>query len=205
MEDVTLNGKPIPIEASIPTMLELVAAVEKQHVPEGWIVIEVVVGGRSLTEFTGADGNLIPYDPLVKVDIVTRDLSDIVSSSLLEFEKYLERLVPGLSEIAGLFRNGQIDSANQLYIEAIDGIRVMIELLQGISKTGAIDFERKKYHGKNLVEMSEDLRKALEKLVTAQTSGENEAIAAVLETDMTEELSAWYHLMPLLRSEFNNK
>lgn len=198
---IYLDGVKLEESYETPSLLELVAAVEEAHVPKGNIIIEVVVNGDSLEEFTEADGTLLRYDPEAEIKIVTSSLNDIMAKSLIEFESYLTRLVPGLKDIATLFRGGSSEDANKFYAEAIDGVRVMIELIQGMSSSGSFDFNTKEYNGRSLLDMTEDLKVAVQRLVEAQASADDSEIAHLLESSLTEQLNGWLQIMPQLREK----
>ena len=201
---IYLNGEKLEDTFETPSLLELVAAVEEAHVPKGSIITEVLVNGDSLEEFTEADGTLLAYDSEAEVRIVTNSLNEIMTKSLTEFENYLERLIPGLKDIAALFRAGHSEEANKFYAEAIDGVRVMIELIQGMSSSGSFDFTEKVYGDKALMEMTEELKVTVQKLVEAQAGAEDSELASLLEHDLTEQLNNWLIILPQLRAKLES-
>jgi hypothetical protein len=198
---ILLDGKKLDDSFEVPSLLELVAEIEEKHINKGWIVVEVSVDGNKLTDFTHPDGTLLPYDPESDVTIITRELKEIILTSIDEFEKYLSRLIPGLTEIAKLIKDGKPEEANVLYVEAIDGIRVMIELVQGMSATNTINYEAPRQDGKSLMQMTDDLKVIIQMLVEAQTNKDDERIAQLLKNELSRELTVWQEIMPSLRSE----
>jgi hypothetical protein len=198
---IILDDRELTQTYDVPSVLELIAAVEEEHIDKGWIVTEVIINGDSLKDFTLEDGSLVSYDPASEVRIVTRELNAIMLASLQEFERYLSRLIPGLQHVAELFKQGKPDEANRLYVEAIDGIRVMIELIQGMSSSDALDFEDKRYSGHSLMDMAEGLKVAVQQLVEAQTNQNDAELAKLIEGDLVTQLKRWMEVLPLLRAE----
>jgi hypothetical protein len=198
---VILDGEVLKEKLDYPSLLELVAYVEGSYINKENIVVEVTVNEERLSEFTFEDGTLIPYDPDCELTILTRPLKDILISSLDEFDRYLERLIPGLHQIAELFRANELDDGNKLYIDAIDGIRVMIELIQGISSSNTIDFMEPRYDGISLLDMSDMLKKSMEALVTVQSDGDYSRMADILDKELTNALTHWHKVLPLLKEE----
>lgn len=193
---VTLNGAKLEGNFEKPSVLETVAEIEENHIDKEHIITDVVVDGKSIQDFTLIDGTLIPFSPDSDLKIITKPLKIILSSSIDEFCKYLERLIPGLQQVAQLFRSDNVQDANKLYVEAIDGIRVMIELIQGMSGNDSIDFNTPRIDGRSLIVMTDDLKSVLQHLVAAQANGENDKVAHFLETSLSTELEAWYQVLP---------
>jgi sugar phosphate isomerase/epimerase len=108
-------------------------------------------------------------------------------------------MVPGVEQIVALFRAGEAEEANRNYREAIEGIRVLIELIQNIRQTGMVDEEPLSPDGKGLGDLADDLRKTLEELVAAQGEGDSERIADALEFELIEQLRNWRNSLPELR------
>lgn len=219
MGSVSLNGTILDHRFEATTILELVAAVEEQFVEQGHIIVEVMVDGRNVTDFTGEDGVLLPYDAAMAIAITARDLHEIMVTSIDEFEKYFDRLIPNLPDVAELFRQGHtfmkqveeleatgagdevkelraqaqgfLDEANQYYIDVVDGVRVMIELIQGMSGSKTIDFNAPDHAGRSLIELTSGLKETIQSLVDAQTKGENDRIAVLLESNLVTDLVRW--------------
>jgi hypothetical protein len=197
---IVLNGEGVDVGEQLPnSLLELVAAVEQKHLSREWIVVEVKVGGRRIESFTHADGSLLDWDEKQEVEITARKSSDILVDILTRFERYLEQMVPGVEQIVALFRAGEAEEANRNYREAIEGIRVLIELIQNIRQTGMVDEEPLSPDGKGLGDLADDLRKTLEELVAAQGEGDSERIADALEFELIEQLRNWRNSLPELR------
>lgn len=196
---ITLNGNKLEGSFDKPSVLEIVAEIEEGHIEKEHIVVEVIMDGKSIQDFTMIDGSLIPFSSDSDLNIITRPLKEILVSSIDEFCKYLERLIPGLSEVAQLFRSEAQDEANRLYVEAIDGIRVMIELIQGMSGNESIDFNAPREDGRSLITMTEDLKTVLQKMVSAQTNSESDKVAHILETSLVQELESWYMVLPAIK------
>jgi hypothetical protein len=197
---ILLNGEGVEVGEQPPnSLLELVAAVEQRHLSKEWIVVEVKVGGRKIDSFTHADGSLLAWDEEQEVEITARKSSDILIDILTRFERYLEQMIPGVAQIVALFRAGEAEEANRNYREAIEGIRVLIELIQNIRQTGMVDDEPLSPDGKGLGDLADDLRKTLEELVAAQGEGDNERIADALEFELVEQLRNWRKSLPELR------
>ena len=201
---ITLNGKKLDGPFDKPSVLETVADIEENHVEKEFIITEVILDGKNIQDFTMLDGSLIPFTPDSDLEVITKPLKDILVSSIDEFCNYLERLIPGLHEVAQLFRSDNLEEANKLYVEAIDGIRVMIELIQGMSGNESIDFNAPREDGRSLITMSEDLKVTLQKLVTAQSNNENDKVAHIIETSLVEELQGWYQVLPGIKINLQN-
>jgi hypothetical protein len=197
---IILNGDGVEVGDRMPSsLLELVAAVEQQHLTRDWIVVEVKVDGKKIDSFTHPDGSLLALEEAQNVEITARKSSDILIDILVRFERYLERMIPGIELIIELFRSGEIQDANRHYRDAIEGIRVLIELLQNIRQTGMVQEEPISPDGKGLGDLAEDLKKTLEELLAAQAESDAERIADALEFELIEQLRNWRDSLPELR------
>ena len=199
MTKAILNGKTVTLEGQPANLLELVAAIEQDHLPEDWIVVEVSVNGTKIEGFTHPDGSLIPYDAGGEVSITAKSRSELLIGILVRFEGYLGGIIPGIEQIIALYRSGELEEASKSYRDAIDGIRVLIELIQNIRETGMIGDEALLPDGKGLADLALGLKKTLEELVAAQTEGDSEKIADALEFELVDQLIKWRQAMPEMR------
>ena len=200
MGKITLNGKPVSIAEQPPSLVELVAAVEREHIPRGMVVSQVKVGGERIDKFTLDDGSLIPCDPEQEVEISTLSTSELVAGSMKGFEDYLGRLVPGLKGIAKMLRGGDIESGMKLYRDVIDGLKVLSELLSAMRRSLEVDESALTACGKNLEELLGELQETLQELVEAQSQGDYERIADAVEFELGSRLKLWQEALPELRS-----
>lgn len=200
MGKITLNGEPVEVSADKPSLLELVAEVEREHIEDGWIIVEVTVDGKEVEGFTEDDGSLILYSSDQSVNVVTRKTSEIQVGILERFETYLKRLIPVLREIVGLFRSGQTELANKLYSEAVEGLLALIEHVQGIRGTLQLDEGGLTEDGRDLDDLAGELKGTLEELVAAQEAKDNERIADALEFELVDQLQTWCNILPELRT-----
>jgi hypothetical protein len=196
---IVINGKQVEVAGSPPSLLELVDEVEKKHVEKDWIVVEVAVNGERIEGYSGPDGVLTPYDPDADIDITAHSRVDLLVNILHRFEKYLERLIPGMKHLVELFRSGEEEKANRLYRDAIEGIRVLAELIMNIHETGMVSDAAISPEGKGLSDLAGDLKGTLEELVAAQTESDSERIADALEFELITQLETWQQAMPELR------
>ena len=199
MINISLNGREIPLESQPITLLELVASVERAHVPENHIVVEVLVGGEKIEGFTNPDGSLLAYDPNSVVAINTRSKGELMVGILLRFERYLERLTPGLMHIVELLRSGASEEANKQLMDVAEGMRTLIDLIQNIRETGMIGDESVGPEGKRISDLAVDLKSTLEELVAGQVEGDNDRIADALEFEFVAQVKSWQVALPEMR------
>ncbi|HUX08801.1 MAG TPA: hypothetical protein VMX35_15990 [Acidobacteriota bacterium] len=199
MGNVLLNGAAVEIEKQPHSLLELVAEVEQKHLTKEWIIVEVKADDDKIESFTYPDGSLLAYDPEKTVCITARKSSDILVDILVRFEGYLGRMMPGIQQIVALFRSGDSEEANKHYRDVIEGIRVLIELIQNIRQTGMVGDEPLSPDGKGLGDLANDLKGTLEELVRAQGEGAGEQIADALEFELIKQLYNWQESLPELR------
>lgn len=198
MANIFLNGKPIEDSFESTSLLEVVAAIEENHIPEEDIVTAVKVDGFKVMQFTHEDGTLVPYRPESKVEISSEKLAAIMIKSLDDFTRYLERLLPGVRQIAAMFREGKHEDANALYMEAMDGVKVMIELIQGMHKNELVDLETYRHGNSSLADLNNQLSGAVENMIRAQTEENYNALAEVIDKELHPCLEQWHGVMPEL-------
>jgi hypothetical protein len=198
---ITLDGKVLDNTYQEESVLEVVAAVEKDLVEEGTIIVEVTVDGKNLLDFLSVEGELVPFSADSDIVILTRKLNEILMESLDQFVTYLQRLIPGVGQIAEQYRLKEYHEANTMYTEAIDGIRVMIEMLQGMFQSKSLDFSAPDFDGKSLLDMMEVLKVVIQKLVEAQTNDNYEEMAVLLDKELAPTLGSWLLVLPIVRGQ----
>lgn len=199
-----MNGREVSVTEQHSSVLELVAQIEQEHVDEGWIIVEVKVGGESYNDFTLPDGSLIPYDPDLDVEVTSRKSSEIAIDILSRFDAYMGRLGPGIDEIVSLYRKGEVEDANRLYTHAIQGVTTMMELVQSVRNILQLDSSAVSVEGRDLDKMISELKETVTELVSAQTENDYERLADALEFEMTDQLGRWRKLLAELKQLSEN-
>jgi len=197
--NVILNGADVEVEEQPQSLLELVAAIEQKHLTKEWVIVEVKVDEDKIESFTYTDGSLLAYDPEKTVNITAKKSSNILVEILVRFESYLGRMIPGVEQIVELFRSGETEEGNRNYHDVIEGMRVLIELIQNIRQTGMVGEEPVSPDGKGLGDLANDLKETLVELVSAQGEEDSERIADALEFELVTQLKNWQGSLPELR------
>lgn len=188
---IILNGQSIGISEYPTSLLELVALIEKEHIEEGWIVVELQVDGKAITDFTQPDGTLIAYAPEQRVEIATSKTSEIAGSLLGRFENYITKLLPGIEEVVRLYRSGENEEANRLYAIIIEGITTMIDLVKVTRNVLRVEEDALSPGEKSIEDYLSDMRDTVDELLAAQTDGDYERMADAMEFELLDNMKSW--------------
>lgn len=200
MGRITLNGERVIIQPEdYPSLLELVAAVEKEHIDNGWIVVRVAVDGKEITKFTEEDESLIPYSPGQDVDIEARSPTCILLDTFQGFIDHLEKLIPGVETVAELFREQRTNEANHLYLDVVEGLKLLFEILQEARVPAELEVTKITSDGLGLKELTDRMNEVLQDLVKAQAESDHPRLGDLLAADLRDLLVLWKEGLGTLR------
>ena len=194
-----INGKEETASCTGETLGDFLVYIEKGGVVQGNVVRSVKLNGQE----SSPDSSVTRKTPLLEIktlEIEVSTLSDVVDKNIENADAYLIRLIPGIEKSVELFRRGNEQEANQFFINIIDGIDWLSQVLDMILAAKAISPDTV-FDGKSIQDRRASLVDFTQQMVDANKNKDWILLADVLEYEILPYYQEWLDLLPQLRSQ----
>ena len=181
------------------TLGDLVLHIEKEGVVQGNVVRSIQIDGKE----SSPDSPVVRKTPLSEIEtleIEISTLSDIVDKNIENADAYLIRLIPGIEKSVELFRMGNEQEANKFFINIIDGIDWLSQVLDMILTAKAISPDTV-FDGKSIQDRRTSLVDFTQQMVDANKNQDWVLLADLLEYEILPYYQEWSNLLPRFRSQ----
>ena len=194
-----INGKEETASCTGETLGDFLVHIEKGGVVQGNVVRSVKLNGQE----SSPDSSVTRKTPLLEIktlEIEVSTLSDVVDKNIENADAYLIRLIPGIEKSVELFRMGNEQEANQFFINIIDGIDWLSQVLDMIVAAKAISPDTV-FDGKSIQDRQASLVDFTQQMVDANKNKDWILLADVLEYEILPYYQEWANLLPHFRSQ----
>ena len=181
------------------TLGDLVLHIEKEGGAQGKVVRSIQIDGKE----SSPDSSVARKTPLSEIEtleIEISTLSDIVNKNIENADAYLIRLIPGIEKSVELFRIGNEQEANKFFINIIDGIDWLSQVLDMILAAKAISPDTV-FDGKSIQDRRASLVDFTQQMVDANKNQDWVLLADLLEYEILPYYQEWSNLLPRFRSQ----
>ena len=141
-----------------------------------------------------------PLSEIETLEIEISTLSDIINKNIENADAYLIRLIPGIEKSVELFRMGNEQEANKFFINIIDGIDWLSQVLDMILAAKAISPDTV-FDGKSIQDRRTSLVDFTQQMVDANKNQDWVLLADLLEYEILPYYQEWSKLLPRFRSQ----
>ena len=194
-----INGKEETVSCMGKTLGDLILHIEKEGMAQGNVVRSIQIDGKE----SSPDSSVARKTPLSEIEtleIEISTLSDIVNKNIENADAYLIRLIPGIEKSVELFRVGNEQEANKFFINIIDGIDWLSQVLDMILAAKAISPDTV-FDGKSIQERRASLVDFTQQMVDANKNQDWVLLADLLEYEILPYYQEWSNLLPRFRSQ----
>ena len=193
-----VNGKEETVSCMGETLGDLLLHIEKEGVPQGNVVRSIKIDGqKSSPDSPEVQKTQLSEIATLEVEIST--LSDIINKNIENADAYLIRLIPGIEKSVELFRMGNEQEANKFFINIIDGIDWLSQVLDMILTAKAISPDTV-FDGKSIQDRRASLVGLTQQMVDANKNQDWVLLADLLEYEILPYYQEWSNLLPHFRS-----
>jgi hypothetical protein len=180
--EVTTYGVDVEIEDS--TENKTVGKIIDELEEQGAVVMKAIADGQEITNFN--EDQLEEIKPIEQLELVAKDMKELINEGFEEAESYLPRLISGIDEIINNFSQGNYNESYQLLEKALEGFEWLNLLFS--------NFEHLPEEKKEKVDLEENLTNWKTALTELLKAVENQD--TVLINDLLE-----YELVPILEEQ----
>ena len=141
--------------------MQLLDQIQKNTVLPGTFMSTVILDGTSIDlqieKSKAQEFRAVLVNDIKKLEIEIVSVQEIVNKNLENAEQYLEKLIPGIEKAAELFQMEDETEANQFFLNIIDGIDWLSQVLDGVVTALSVDIENTKIKGKTIQERQTQL------------------------------------------------
>ena len=181
------------------TLGDLVLHIEKEGVAQGNVVRSIQIDGKESRPDSPV-ARKTPLSEIETLEIEISTLSDIVNKNIENADAYLIRLIPGIEKSVELFRMGNEQEANKFFINIIDGIDWLSQVLDMILAAKAISPDTV-FDGKSIQDRQASLVDFTQQMVDANKNQDWVLLADLLEYEILPYYQEWSNLLPRFRSQ----
>ena len=193
-----VNGKEETVSHMGETLGDFLLHMEKEGLPQGNVVRSIKIDGRD----SSPDSLEVQKTPLSEISILEVEiasLSGIINKNIENADAYLIRLIPGIEKSVELFRMGNEQEANKFFINIIDGMDWLSQVLDMILTAKAISPDTI-FDGKSIQDRRASLVDMTQQMVDANKNQDWVLLADLLEYEILPYYQEWSNLLPHFRS-----
>ena len=194
-----INGKEEIVSFMGETLGDLLSHIETKGVAQGNVIRSKKINGQE----SSADSSVVrktPFSEIKILEIEISTLSGIINKNIDNADAYLIRLIPGIEKSVELFRMGNEQEANKFFINIIDGIDWLSQVLDMILAAKAISPDTV-FGGKSIQDRRTSLVGFTQQMVDANKNQDWVLLADLLEYEILPYYQEWSELLPHFRSE----
>ena len=194
-----VNGKEETVSYIGETLGDLLLHIEKEGVPQGNVVRSIKIDGQESSP-NSPEAQKTPLSEIATLEVEISTLSDIINKNIENADAYLIRLIPGIEKSVELFRMGNEQEANKFFINVIDGIDWLSQVLDMILTAKAISPDTV-FDGKSIQDRRASLVGLTQQMVDANKNQDWVLLADLLEYEILPYYQEWSNLLPHFRSQ----
>jgi hypothetical protein len=192
-----INGKEKIVSCSGDNLGDLLVHIEKNDVAQGSVVRSIQIDGQEFAPDEPATQK-IPLSEIETLEIEISTLPDIINKNIENADAYLIRLIPGIEKSVELFRMGNEQEANKFFLNIIDGIDWLSQVLDMVLAAKEISPDTV-FNGKSVQDRRASLVDFTQQMVDANKNQDWVLLADLLEYEILPYYQEWSDLLPQLR------
>jgi len=194
-----INGKEEIGSGIGETLGDFLLHIEKVGLVQGNVVRSIKLNGDESSPDSNVNRNM-RLSEIETLEIEVTNLSDIVDKNIENADAYLIKLIPGIEKSVELFRMGNEQEANQFFINIIDGVDWLSQVLDMILEAKAISPDAV-FDGKSIQERRDSLITFTQQMVDANKNKDWVLLADLLEYEILPYYQEWSNLIPYFRAQ----
>ena len=194
-----INGKEETGSGIGETLGDFLLHIEKVGLVQGNVVRSIKLNGHESSSDSNVNRNM-RLSEIETLEIEVTNLSDIVDKNIENADAYLIKLIPGIEKSVELFRMGNEQEANQFFINIIDGVDWLSQVLDMILEAKAISPDTV-FDGKSIQERRDNLITFTHQMVDANKNKDWVLLADLLEYEILPYYQEWSNLIPYFRAQ----
>ena len=194
-----INGKEEIVSHEGETLDDFLNFMEREHLAKGNVVRSIKLDGQE----SSLDSSVVRKMSLSGIGILEVEIStmlDIIDKNLDNAEAYIQRLIPGIEKSVKLFRTGNEQEANKFFINIIDGIDWLSQVLEMILTAKGISPDTV-FNGKSVQDRRASLVDFTKQMLDANKNRDWVLLADLLEYEILPYYQEWSNILPQFRSQ----
>jgi len=126
---VSLNLRPCDYPEQTSTFGELVEHVERECVPQGQVLTQIILDGRNLDQQEENESGTVPLEQIGSVEFFSARISEIVREGLSDATQLLPSLMEDLPVVAAELRHGEAAEGIEMFGQCIEVISWYVNLI----------------------------------------------------------------------------
>jgi len=192
-----INGKEEIFSHEGETLDDLLVFVERDYLAKGNVVRSIKLDGQE-SSLDSSEVRKMPLSGIGTLEVEISTMLDIVNKNLDNAEDYIKRLIPGIEKSVKLFRTGNEQEANKFFINIIDGVDWLSQVLDMILTAKGISPDTV-FNGKSIQDRRASLIDFTKQMLDANKNQDWVLLADLLEYEILPYYQEWSNLLPQFR------
>ncbi len=192
-----INGKEEIVSHEGETLDDLLNFMERGYLAKGNVVRSIKLDGQE-SSLDSSEVRKMPLSGIGTLEVEISTMLDIVNKNLDNAEDYIKRLIPGIEKSVKLFRTGNEQEANKFFINIIDGVDWLSQVLDMILTAKGISPDTV-FDGKSIQDRRASLIDFTKQMLDANKNQDWVLLADLLEYEILPYYQEWSNLLPQFR------
>ena len=196
---IILNGEDRTSAYQGETLGDIFDQVHKKCEADGEIISHLLIDDKEAALDSMAARKTSTAD-VKSLEIETATLAEILERNILNAQNYLQKLLPGIEKTAEIFRSGNEQEANQLFLQIIDGMDWFSQVMEIVIQVKQFEPDRPIYNGKSLKDQKNQFADLTRQMLEANKNKDWVLLADLLEYELLPYYQEWNDFLPKIRS-----
>ena len=191
MPEIKINNE--IIEFSFPkinSLKEIIELLLKEKVKPNEVISQVIIDGK-IVDFENVEVLKKALDDLSEINFTINNSLSLAFNALHDCGLYIDSTIERILEIVQLYRENEVQKANNGFPEIIDAIDFFVNLITKIYKTIFNNLDTKAYHHELFQNLEIHLLTILKSLLPAKEKGDITMLCDLLEYELADNLKQW--------------
>lgn len=162
------------------------------------IVYKILLNGQVLNEEELHNRGDLPVKDIGSLELVILTLKELALNNINNAMEYINKLIPGINKASELFRTQNAIEANKFYIQCIEGLTWLQEVIENVLPILRKELEQLDFGSQVIKKHQNQLLPLIKKIKDSQSREDWVMLADLLEYELSPYLDEWKSIFPLL-------
>jgi hypothetical protein len=191
MPEIKINNEIINFSfPKINSLKEIIDLLLKEKIKPNEVISQVIIDGEMI-DFENGEELKKKLDDLSEINFTINNSLSLAFHALYDCGLYIDSAIERILEIVQLYRENEVQKANNSFPEIIDAIDFFVNLITKIYKTIFNNLSTEIYHHELFQNLEIHLLTILKSLLPAKEKGDITMLCDLLEYELAENLKQW--------------
>lgn len=161
------------------------------------VVYKIFLNGQVLKEEELHNRRDLPVKDIGSLELAILTLRELALNNINNAMEYINKLIPGVYKASELFRTQNSIEANKFYIQCIEGLTWLQEVIENVLPILRKELEKLNFGSEIIEKHQKQLLSLIKKIKDSQSKEDWVMLADLLEYELSPYLKEWKSIFPL--------